>query len=430
MSRSFDGTADDLATGSAVVTATPFTVAIWAQHHDIGGSTSRTAVAFTTNGSGNNRWELRAVGTSQNVTALATTTTSQGATASLGFDDTGWHLMSGSFVSNISRAAYFDGANKGTNTVDRAPSGVNQCRIGALESGGGIWLGLLAHLAVWANTTLTDAEHALLGQRVSPLFVRPQDLVLYTPYLGRDASEIDIIGGKLFTVTGTTADAAEPPLLWLPGRRRIFLPAGATTHSVSMTETGSADDVLTGIIQTAVVLTENGSAADAHGAALTAVVALTESASGADVIAAIATRLGALTESGAATDQVDGSIGPATYSVTIIETSAAADVVNAGLQGIAALGESGNGADAYTALLSVLRSLSESGAAADAPVALWSGLASLSEVGAAIDSISVEANLVSGGSRIVIVRMQRRTAALASNHTVAGAARRTVHLLQ
>jgi hypothetical protein len=70
----------------------------------------------------------------------------------------------------------------------------------------------------------------MLGlHRFSPFMVRRASLVGYYPFIGRDSPEIDVIGGNSLTVTGTTASVSDPPTLWLPGQRRIFLPAQSVT---------------------------------------------------------------------------------------------------------------------------------------------------------------------------------------------------------
>lgn len=77
----------------------------------------------------------------------------------------------------------------------------------------GYFGGQIAHAALW-TAALTAEEWAMLGAGLSPLRVRPQSLYFYTPYIGRDTSDIDIIRGITMTATGATASTNEPPLLW------------------------------------------------------------------------------------------------------------------------------------------------------------------------------------------------------------------------
>jgi hypothetical protein len=116
-------------------------------------------------------------------------------------------------------------------------------------------LGLIAHPAIW-NVALTDEEVAALGAGASPLTIRPWALVFYAPYLGRDSSEIDIVGGRILTVTGASASNTEPRISW-PSRGRISqirdkplrdlrfywgcesTTLGASDHTSGFDETGS-----------------------------------------------------------------------------------------------------------------------------------------------------------------------------------------------
>jgi len=72
-----------------------------------------------------------------------------------------WHLAVGVFTSSTSRAAYVDGAYKGTNTTSNAgSSSPNRTVIGArYDSGanGQFAEGNIAHVCIW-NRALTDAE--------------------------------------------------------------------------------------------------------------------------------------------------------------------------------------------------------------------------------------------------------------------------------
>jgi hypothetical protein len=123
-------------------------------------------------------------------------------------------------------------------TTSRTPSGINQFRIGASGNAGNLLAGKVAHAAIW-NIALSPEEIDLLGaQRVSPLAVRPAALIAYWPFLGRDATEIDIVGGFDLTNTSSTADTDEPPQLWLP-RKHIF--TGVPLPLPALTAAGATD---------------------------------------------------------------------------------------------------------------------------------------------------------------------------------------------
>ncbi len=154
-----------------------------------------------------------------------------------------WNAVAGTWASATSRYGYlarltdtsYD-TTTGTITSVTAPTTVNRVAIGHLgdSSPNQEANGAIAHVAWW-NVVLTagELEMLLLG-RVSPLAVRPQSLVFYTPYLGRDTSEIDIIGGRVLSVSGATASVEEPPILWTPSRKKFFL------YSAPVNRSGSA----------------------------------------------------------------------------------------------------------------------------------------------------------------------------------------------
>jgi hypothetical protein len=57
------------------------------------------------------------------------------------------------------------------------------------------------------GVALSDAEVAQLATGVSPLLVRPGDILNYYPLIGRASPEIDLVGGNNLTVTGAAAGA-------------------------------------------------------------------------------------------------------------------------------------------------------------------------------------------------------------------------------
>lgn len=203
-----------LSIASAVVAAEPFSVSCWfthtaaqtqdgtlfcvgtigtSEHHALETTTAGTIRARTRNASG----------------ALSATTTGA-------FTDDTWTHAAGVWASSSSRAAYRDGANKGTDANNRAITSFDGTRIG-VQTGGTLryWDGLMAEMGFW-GVALSDDEVALLAKGVSPLMVRPADLVAYWPLIGRFSPEIDLVGGNNMTLNGTPTQADHP---------RIFYPA-------------------------------------------------------------------------------------------------------------------------------------------------------------------------------------------------------------
>lgn len=229
MSRDFVNASSQWGSTTTVpVSAVPFS---WACHIRPNSTTANREILWLGNsGSLTNYWTL-GISTSGVIRNSARNSTEAPATTSISVTASVWNHVAGTFATNASRAAYIAGGNKGTNSTSQTPSTINRFAMASLarSTPTNFFDGQIAHIAVW-NVDLTDDEVAMLGvYNISPLLVRPSALVWYSPYLGRDSAEIDIIGGQSFTLTGSPASSAEePPMLWLPGRKRIFLPAAAS----------------------------------------------------------------------------------------------------------------------------------------------------------------------------------------------------------
>jgi hypothetical protein len=147
-----------------------------------------------------------------------------------------WGHACGVFTSATSRAAFFNGANKGTNTTNRTPAGLDRVSIGRLgdSTPTDYWSGLIAEAGVW-DIALSDAEVALLGTPIgvntwlSPWMVRPENLVAYWRIWGRFSPEPDRVGGFGVTVSGATV-ADHPKVLFPMTRRRISLPSATVAY--------------------------------------------------------------------------------------------------------------------------------------------------------------------------------------------------------
>lgn len=202
MARNFNGTSARIHVSSAVVTATPYTMACWFR------TTNMTQVsALLTSSSVSTQYStlffrgdvasdpidiLIEAGGAQNV-ARSTTGCTSGQ----------WHHACGVFTSAASRTVYLDGGSSATNTASSNPT-LNQTEIGAWRSSS--WFsGDIAEVGFW-NAALTAAEVASLAKGVTPALVRPQNLL---PHLELIREVIDVRRGTAFTDVNTTA-AAHP----------------------------------------------------------------------------------------------------------------------------------------------------------------------------------------------------------------------------
>lgn len=71
--------------------------------------------------------------------------------------------------------------------------------------------GYISQPVFW-GTELSADEVASLAQGLSPLSIRPQDLLFYVPELGRNDIDVDVIGGKTATQTSTIPSRFGPQI--------------------------------------------------------------------------------------------------------------------------------------------------------------------------------------------------------------------------
>lgn len=224
MSRDFSSS-NYLSYSGAVASAVPFSVACWfmvttaSPNFDrllsIGDQTDNEEFTININ-------TLFGVGATSRTGGSGATATSSANTS-----QNTWAHAAGVFTSSSSRAAFLDGANKGTNSTSSTPSGLDLTVIGARANAtqGSPFRGHIAEVGLW-DVALTDAEVAILGAGYSPLLVRPQSLVAYWPIGGRYSPEISLLEGFAMTVSGTPAYADHPRIIY-PGQGWYGVPAAA-----------------------------------------------------------------------------------------------------------------------------------------------------------------------------------------------------------
>lgn len=257
MSRGYSGT-DRSVIESAPLSVEPFTFAAWAAF-DSDNNAGQCVISLASSSSTQNQAFLNCsfdqTGNPVNMSVRRAGTFYQCYTANGITADGGWNHLAGVVVGVAERYSYCNGntANKGTTTTTYTNSlsgQLNRTCIGSLYSVTTLTQtvqGKVAHPAIW-SAALTDAEIVMLSQGVSPLLVRPQSLVFYMPYLGRDTSDIDIEGGRLLVNTGTTSQSSEPRVTRATDRNstKVFLPPTpiigiGTPVSTAITSSGTVD---------------------------------------------------------------------------------------------------------------------------------------------------------------------------------------------
>jgi hypothetical protein len=120
-------------------------------------------------------------------------------------------------ASSSNHTVYLDGGNSTNDTTLRGfESGMDRIYLGTANAGAiHNFGGLLAEFGIW-DAALDADEIAALAKGLSPLMVRPESLLFYAPLQSRASPEIELIGRRELTLTGTTV--ADHP--------RIYTPAG------------------------------------------------------------------------------------------------------------------------------------------------------------------------------------------------------------
>lgn len=234
MSRTFDSnTANNLSVDVAAITGYPFTMACWFNADLtttqyglmwIGDkdTTGDFFVLFADGGSAGDPVRFRSTVGGTNSTANTTT----------GYTVGQWHHACAVGVSATSRSVFIDGGSKATATTSSTPAGLDRTAIGlwADSTPSGPFDGRLAECAIW-DVDLTDAEVAELASGVSPLKVRPGNLVGYWNLFGR-SPETNVGGDPALnlTVNGTLVvgdHAPVAPMIAVEGWPGAFTAAAA-----------------------------------------------------------------------------------------------------------------------------------------------------------------------------------------------------------
>ncbi len=131
-------------------------------------------------------------------------------------------------------AVWLDGSLQSLSTVFDSDVTSLNTSVSAFEVGfeseeaAGGFLGDIAELGVWRNLVLDSADIAALAAGVAPVFIRPDSLFCWAPFLGTGTSfEQNRVGGTALS-SGTTV--AEHPRMYYPqGPIGMFAPAAAAS---------------------------------------------------------------------------------------------------------------------------------------------------------------------------------------------------------
>jgi hypothetical protein len=220
-----NGTNQYLLRGGAVVSAVPLTMAAWAFSNQASGNEAVIAVYDT--GGQPDKFGLYFGGAQSGDPILALVYGSgwSWAESAGGYSTGTWHHLAATFTSSTSRAAFLDGGNKGTDTGNQTPAGIDTTAVGRDEYGR-YHTGGVAEAAVW-NAALSEEEIAILGEGFCPLFVRPQNLVAYWSLLRTDN---DVVGGYNLTPYNSPTWVDHPRIIYPSRPQIVTAPAAAATN--------------------------------------------------------------------------------------------------------------------------------------------------------------------------------------------------------
>ncbi len=203
MALSGFGTSNFIRQASAILSATPLTIACFGKTPTL--ATLQYMVGVFASGSAANRncFALAVQGTNAPIAAAADGSSFAGPSGTAISANTWFHAC-GVWTSNANRTIYVDGANPVTNTTSLTPTGQNRTSIGLGDGSSAVnpWLGSLAEIGIW-NAALDAAEIAALSGGYPPSLIRPSSLVAYLPIV-RDLIDLK---GNSFAITGSLSAA-------------------------------------------------------------------------------------------------------------------------------------------------------------------------------------------------------------------------------
>lgn len=241
MARLFDDASSQyLYVSSVPVTGMPLTLACWFYSDDT--SVLASLVCLSTVGAAGNQYYITMSGTTPAQKVGATIQASGAPATSFSIDSYSantWTHACGVFTSSTSRLAYINGSAGTENTNSVSPSSPTGTQIGArLQLSADRYMsGRIAEVAIW-NAALGSDRVSALAKGLSPLLVRPENLVMYVPLIvGNDR---DIRGGLSFTQSGSPTIANHVRVFY-PSVPFIRTPAGTpiVTGSAALTGAGT-----------------------------------------------------------------------------------------------------------------------------------------------------------------------------------------------
>ena len=210
---------------SGGISSYPFTVACWFLSHSTSDN-DQTVISIGESSATNDNWHRVRIRAADNILRGETKAGSQ--LNALGTTDPGvnnWTHCAYVVGGENDRQIYTNGEGQGISTGTKVITTLDQVVVGAVGGITGpidILNGAVAEIGIW-NSKLDAAEHAMLAAGISPLLVRPQNLVIYRQLV--DLSDVDKIGGSgTQTLSGTSPVIYPHPPIIQPQPQTLFTP--------------------------------------------------------------------------------------------------------------------------------------------------------------------------------------------------------------
>lgn len=190
-----------LKNASAAATVTPITMACWFNSSDI--TVKQTLMSLGQDIDAVQFFQLCAQGATGGDPITAEASGGVASSAS-GYSANTWHHAVAVFASSTSRFAYKDGTAGTENTTNVTPTALANTTVGYTDLSGNFnfMSGMIAWPAIW-NVALTGPEVLLLARGRHPTTIRPENLVAFWDWEGRDI-EHGLRAAYPLTNTGST----------------------------------------------------------------------------------------------------------------------------------------------------------------------------------------------------------------------------------
>jgi len=249
MARLFNDASNEYLTGASPLSADPLSMVTWFRTDDSAKATGQGLVYLGQPTTSNwFRLTLQSNVAGDPIRAQAQTLIgNNSADTTAGVSDSNWHHAAVAFNANGHVTVYLDGGNSASASGSTiTPAGVDTITLGAWDNNTGysntnqFMSGDIAETAIY-NIELTAADIASLASGVSPLLVRPESLVFYSPLIRNE--DYDIVGGVSLSIGGTPEISAHPAIQ-RPGAQILqFPPVPAVGNTITANVTESGDTI-------------------------------------------------------------------------------------------------------------------------------------------------------------------------------------------